>query len=248
MQENAGLQGLAQVLNLNYEYTYFYADDQKNMTADEKRMQKIGDSEFATLKYGKLIAAVDQDTDGIGQIFGLMIVYIYIFWPSLIKRGFLKRFATPLIRVYPTGAKASILEFYSLAEFKQWRSVQFGIDGAVEDSSDIPAGYRVKYYKGLATHSPAEVENMAQCFADNVYTYTWDDATAEYIEIMYGTDTGPRKVELRSPVTAEYDQTLFDKQIIKVSDQLQIETKTFQLEFMERKLPSAIDGMIPSQT
>jgi len=247
LQENAGLQGLAQVLGLNYDYTYYYASDQNNMTAEEKRLQKIGDSEFATLKYGQLIAAVDQDTDGIGQIFGLMIVYLYIFWPSLIRRGFLKRFATPLIRVYPKAAKSAILEFYSLIEFKQWRTAQFGIDGDVEDSGDIPAGYEVHYYKGLATHSPAEVENMAINFSDNVYTYSWDEATEKYIEIMYGNDTGPRKIELRSPVTAEYDQALFDNQIIKISDQLRIETKTFQLEFMERKLPSAIDGMIPSQ-
>jgi len=246
LQENAGLQGLVQVLGLNYDYTYYYANDQKNMTSDEKRLQKIGDSEFKQLKYGQLIAAVDQDTDGIGQIFGLMIVFLYIFWPGLIKRGFLKRFATPLIRVYPKSGKA-ILEFYSLAEFKQWRSSEFGIEGAVEDSCDIPAGYDVHYYKGLATHSPAEVENMAINFDDNVYTYTWDDATSQYIEIMYGTDTGPRKIELRSPVTAEYDQKMFNNHLVKISDQLRIETKTFQLEFMERKLPSAIDGMIPSQ-
>jgi hypothetical protein len=251
LQENIALQGLAQVLNLRYDFTYYYAGDeqQDSLSPDEEEKQKIGNKEFKTLKYGCMIAAVDQDTDGLGQIFGLFSVYIGLFWPCLIKRGFLKRFATPLVRVYPVSKKEDAAEFYSLAEFKAWRHAKFGIEGAsVEDAEDIPKDkYRVKYYKGLATHSKAELQHMAECFAQNVYTYTWDEWSEHYMQVMYGNDTEPRKIELRTAVSAEYDQDLFEKQIIKISDQFQIETKTFQLEFMERKLPSAIDGMIPSQ-
>lgn len=271
LRENVALQGLAQVLNLNYDYDYYYVEDQAALRRDLKSKdpeilakaradlahQNEGDRQYATLKYQKgVIVAVDQDTDGIGQIFGLFVVFFGTFFPSLIKRGFLKRFATPLIRVYPAKGGGNTLEFYSLAEFKKWRHEMFGIDltlpdgreKSVEDAGDIPKDrFRVKYYKGLATHSKAEVQHMAECFADNVYTYQWDEFSKKYIDIMYGNDTSLRKVELRTPVSAIYDQELFESQIVKISDQLQIETKTFQLEFMERKLPSAIDGMIPSQ-
>lgn len=258
LQTNAALQGLAQVLGLNYDFTYYYSDalncpaKLKKLTAEEKSSekakQKQGDKEFNTLKYGSMIVAVDQDTDGIGQIFGLLLTFMHVFFPNLIKRGFIKRFATPLIRVYPVKKKEDAREFYSLAEFKVWRKEHFGIEGSVEDAEDIPKNlYRVKYYKGLATHSPAEIQHMAECFNDNVYTYSWDEACNKYIEIMYGNDTNLRKIELRTPVTAEYDQPMFEQQIVKISDQLRIETKTFQLEFLERKLPSAIDGMIPAQ-
>lgn len=260
LQENVALQGLVQVIGLNYDYKYYYVDDAelKKMTpaqrADQKTLIKQGDKEFASLRYGCLIVAVDQDVDGVGQIFGLILTFFMVFFPNLIKRGFIKRFATPLIRVYPKSSKEHVLEFYSLAEFKQWRATRFGStnpesdNSAIEDAETVPKHlYRVKYYKGLATHSKEEVQNMAENFESNIYTYRWDELCKKYMEIMYGNATKPRKDELRTPVTANYDQNLYDQQIIKISDQFQIETKTFQLDFVERKLPSAIDGMIPAQ-
>jgi DNA topoisomerase-2 len=261
LQENVALQGLVQVLGLNYDYTYYYVDDEtlKKMTTTQRTEQKImvkqGDKEFESLNYGCLIVAVDQDVDGIGQIFGLILTFFMVFFPNLIKRGFIKRFATPLIRVYPKSAKEHVLEFYSLAEFKQWRVTRFGstlsdsgAEAAIEDAETVPKNlYRVKYYKGLATHSKEEVQNMAENFESNIYTYRWDEMCKKYMEIMYGNATKLRKDELRTPVTAAYDQNLYEKQVVKISDQFQIETKTFQLDFLERKLPSAIDGMIPAQ-
>lgn len=261
LQENVALQGLVQVLGLNYDHKYYYVDEEelKKMTptqrVEHKTLIKQGDAEFAELHYGCLIVAVDQDVDGIGQIFGLILTFFMVFFPNLIKRGFIKRFATPLIRVYPKSAKEHVLEFYSLAEFKQWRATRFGntnpdgeTDGAIEDAETVPKNmYRVKYYKGLATHSKEEVQNMAENFESNIYTYRWDEMCKKYMEIMYGNATKLRKDELRTPVTAVYDPNLYEKQVVKISDQFQIETKTFQLDFLERKLPSAIDGMIPAQ-
>jgi len=41
----------------------------------------------------------DQDTDG-SHIKGLVINFIHNFWPSLFKkRGFIKQFITPLLKV-----------------------------------------------------------------------------------------------------------------------------------------------------
>ena len=64
-----------------------------------------GDIEFATLRYGKITAAVDQDHDGKGNIFGLIINYIILFWPALALRGFITRFNTPIVRLYPKNIK-----------------------------------------------------------------------------------------------------------------------------------------------
>lgn len=275
LQENVALQGLVQVLGLNYDYNYYYADQDspawQKLKPEERKaqlaMQKQGDKEFASLHYGCLIVAVDQDVDGIGQIFGLILTFFMVFFPNLIKRGFIKRFATPLIRVYPKSTKEPVLEFYSLSEFKHWRASKFGSDADLDSDADPDLGaslpglfaeqkvdetipkdqYRVKYYKGLATHSKEEVQNMAENFESNIYTYRWDEMCKKYMEIMYGNATKLRKEELRTPVTAEYDSQLYERQLVKISDQFQIETKTFQLDFLERKLPSAIDGMIPAQ-
>jgi DNA gyrase/topoisomerase IV subunit B len=237
LQQNAGLQGLYQVLGLNYDYTYYAGDDPV--------LRAKGDKEFSTLNYGYVVWAVDQDLDGIGQICSLGLVYFMVFFPQLIKRGFVKRWASPVIRIYPT--KGDVLEFFSDKEFSRWREDNFGVAGDIDDIADIPKGYKVKYYKGLATHSKAEVEHMASTYEQNVYTFTWDDAAQEFMDVMYGSDTEPRKAELKTPVSAEYDEDLFEQQIVEIGSHFQIETKSFQLDFMERKLPSAVDGMIPSQ-
>ncbi len=231
LQQNAGLQGLYQVLGLNYDHTYYIGSDEK--------LQAQGDKEFASLNYGAgIIMAVDQDLDGIGQIASLILVYFMVFFPNLIKRGYVKRWASPVIRVYQP--KGDVLEFFSEKEFMRWRKTEFGDD-------DIPGTYKVKYYKGLATHSKEEVEHMAESYVQNVYTFTWDDAANEFMESMYGKETDPRKAELKTPVTAEYNEDMFDQQMVEISSHFQIETKSFQLDFMERKLPSAVDGLIPSQ-
>lgn len=105
LQENVAFGGLVDAVNLNYDFHYDTTDE--------------GEKQFATLHYGAIIVAVDQDLDGIGQIFSLIAVFIARFWPNLIKRGFLKRFATPIIRVY--GPNGKVYEFFSNREFLEWK-------------------------------------------------------------------------------------------------------------------------------
>ena len=50
------------------------------------------------LNYDRIIVAVDQDTDGKGNIFGLILGFISKFWPNLIKRRFVQRMNTPIVR------------------------------------------------------------------------------------------------------------------------------------------------------
>lgn len=219
LKNNKSFQGLRQVLGLDYNCAY-------------ETLREV-----ATLNYGRIIVAVDQDKDGIGNIFTLIMVYFGVFFPALLKRGFISRFATPIVRVYKKGSPT--LEFFSEKEFKEWYD-SFGESGP-------PSEYKIKYYKGLATHSSAEVKNMGDTFWDNVFSYTWDDEAKEIMQTMYGANTTLRKMDLRIPITAEYDQKAFDNHSISSADHMRIEAKGFQLEFIARKMPNSIDGLNPSQ-
>lgn len=233
LQRNIAFQGLVRVLGLDYSYSYYAGPDL------EKR--RTGDKEFATLNYGHIIIATDQDLDGIGNICSLIIVFILTFWPELIKRGFVRRIQTPLIRIY-TG-KSDVLEFYSARDYHTWVQGEYGVEDNIPDR--VKKG--INYYKGLSGHSPEEVENMGENIQNNIITLTWDDVIRDKMRLFYGADTEERKESLLTPVTVEYTRDMLRNQSIPVSMHFEVESKAFQLYFMRRKLKSAIDGMIPSQ-
>ena len=50
------------------------------------------------LRYGKVLIMADQDQDG-SHIKGLVINFIYFFWPSLIHQNFyVEEFITPILK------------------------------------------------------------------------------------------------------------------------------------------------------
>jgi DNA topoisomerase-2 len=254
LQKNISFQGLVDALNLNYEYTYYTGPDEK--------LQAKGDREFATLNYSSIIAAVDQDLDGIGQIFSLIIVFIARFWPHLMTRGFVKRFATPIIRVYESSG--NVHEYFSQREFlsspfyskkEQVQTEEQGEDEQEEDEEQedeektqgAQKRFKVKYYKGLATHSAAEVQHMGRTFMNNIFTYVWDSEAEHYMEVYFGKDADKRKDVLSHPVQIEYDVELYRKRQIKCSEHFRIEAHAQKLDFISRKLKHTLDGMIPVQ-
>jgi DNA topoisomerase-2 len=249
LMSNIGLQGLVSVFGLDYNEDYYFGPPELDPDADnldEEGLAKLykkrdrGDIMFKKLPYGKgIIIATDQDSDGIGHICSLILVFIMCFWPELIKRGYVKRLATPIIRVYHNK---EVNNFYSEKEFSQWANDQFGCE------ANIPSGYEVNYYKGLAGHTEEEVlHDIGANLLENIYTFTWDDACMATMELFYGPETKGRKSVLITPVDKEYDANAFLRQEISCSDHFNIEAKTFQLKFMRRKLKNAIDGLLPSQ-
>ena len=91
----------------------------------------------------------DQDLDG-SHIKGLLLNFFEHFWPSLLKKkGFLKEFVTPIIKIgKKLGSKAD-QTFFTIAEYKDWEE-NMGKSGA--------EAYNVKYYKGLGTSTAKEAK------------------------------------------------------------------------------------------
>jgi len=217
LSNNETLQGLMQVLNLDINKTY------------------ATEAERKTLDYGEIIIATDQDTDGIGQICGMIMNFFAVFWPELLKHDFIKRWETPVVRAFSKkkvrGATV-VKDFYSEEDFEKWFS------------TESPDSWVIEYYKGLAAHQEAETVKMFDEFEDHLFVHPWDPKTHEIMEVIYGKITEPRKKELTQPLIAAQH---FPDRRIPISYHLLRETKAHQLKVIERKLASAVDGLIPVQ-
>lgn len=213
LDDNERLTSLAKVLNLKHSCKY----DGPN---------------FDSLSYGQVVLCVDQDLDGIGQIGGIIVSHFELFWPELIKRGYLKIFATPILRAFPKGG--SVLSFYSDEEYVAWKASNFG-------SGEPPASqWLIKYYKGLATHNDKEAIHMFKNYASQLYTFTYDDRCHDLFNVYYGKEPELRKKELRLPP----EQFVRKEQMrITCTEQLRTNTKAAQLDNQVRKLPDAVDGL-----
>lgn len=221
--ENERINSLIKVLNLNWHFTY------------------ETEEEMNTLRYGKVIIATDFDLDGIGNICGLILNFFDVFFPNLIKIKYISILNTPLIRAYPTtkklnGKKLYIEEFYTSTEFNRW---------SVEN--DI-SKYKVSYIKGLATHSNAEIKNMFKDMYKNVSKFKYDTETSELFEIYFGNDSNKRKKILSGMVENKeiIDEHLENKEI-SCSNHLNLHTREYQLDNIQRKMPHVIDGLNPAR-
>ena len=96
--------------------------------------------------------------------------FFTLFWPSLIVRGYVKRFNTPLVRAYPNDAKELVKEFYTTFSYEEWIKNEF------EGDDELAAKkYKIKYYKGLASNDKDEIKPMFNSFENKLNTYDLDE-------------------------------------------------------------------------
>ena len=214
LKNNKRLTALVEVLGLDYTVDY------------------TQDADFAKLNYGRVIVAVDQDVDGVGHIFGLILNFFHLFWPALIDRHYIRRLATPIIRAF---SSRETLSFYSDLDYRNWCQNKF--------KSTIATGYKIKYYKGLAGHNVASIESIFKNFNKTLYTYARDVETDNLFEVYFGEDPDLRKVELRT-IPVQYESSV--ERPILCSQQLRGETKEYQLADIARSLPHLMDGLRPT--
>lgn len=221
LRDNKMLQGLVQVLGLRFDCAY------------------ATEAERAALPYRAVVACVDQDLDGCGKILGLLLVFFHTFWPELVRAGFVRRFLTPVVRVYP-GRAGPPVEFYYEQEYERWR----GSPAAAGDWRP-PV-----YYKGLAGHSKDEVRRMFSDFYSRIYTFTLDDSAAELFRVYFGTNSELRKRALAQPVLfppAEQLEAQHRSRSIACGAHLGLDTAAYKLEAVQRQLPSFCDGLTPAR-
>lgn len=193
--------------------------------------------EFAALNYGCIIACVDQDHDGSGFIFPLLVNIFELLWPELLKSGFVKKWDTPRRRAYPKGG-GKVIEFYSEHQYNQWVKSD-------PDNHNM-SKYNFEYIKGLGGHEDEAVIGMFKKFHDNVITYYPDKQSAEAFEIMFGRSSDPRKDWLKTtiePPNVEAVERRDTEKTASCTELIHHEGKEHALCNLGQKLWSSIDGM-----
>jgi len=226
LQNNKRLLALADALGLQYNKTYTTAE------------------ELSTLNYGQLLLCVDQDLDGTGKIAALVLVWIYLFWPALIKAGRIGRLMTPLVRAYEkNNTKKAPHEFFYEEELHRW----------ISEDMTRTSTHTIKYYKGLATHDEDEVKRMFAplSFKSSIYTYTMDDTADKLFDVYFGANSNLRKEELITPVQhLSYLEALNlhnCRQIPVGRVQLDVDTKSYKNDAIKRQLSGGPDGLNPAR-
>ncbi len=186
-----------------------------------------------SLRYGHIMIMTDQDYDG-SHIKGLLINLIHHFWPSLLRiSGFLQEFITPIVKA-KKGKK--FVDFYTLPEFEKWR----------ETAGDTK-GWNIKYYKGLATTDANEAKtyfkNIARHKIEFRYSGESDDKS---IDLVFNKNKADERKEW---LTNFVPGTFLDQNVSKVTyaDFVNKEMILFSLDDCARSIPSAVDGLKPSQ-
>jgi len=193
---------------------------------------------ISTLRYSRVISAVDWDLDGVGNILGLVVTWFYRFWPELLALGYLHVFRTPIVRAKPIDKYRSVYklkEFTSEIEYREWRD------------TNNENHYEIFYYKGLARHEKDMINYMFTNFVNYLIKYTPDITFSKDIEIYYGKDSDGRKDKLTityQPYSKEELDYINKTKCWKSTIHLEREVKAYQNDNLKRKLPNCIDGFV----
>lgn len=108
---------------------------------------------------GQLIV---HNTDG-SHIKGLIMNFIYYFWPNLLKQiGFIQSIITPIIRAFKgKKGKGETITFNTMSSFKQWQKTN-------------PKGWTIKYYKGLGTSTKEDAIEVFSELEKRQVDYVWE--------------------------------------------------------------------------
>jgi len=184
--------------------------------------------DVSELRYGRVMVMADQDHDG-SHIKGLLMNLFHAEWPGLMKSGFLCTLLTPILKAMKGK---TTLSFYSLPEFNQWKE------------TNSLAGWKIKYYKGLGTSTPAEAREW---FKDlHEILYEWDEKTDESMNLAFN----KKQADDRKRWLSHYDPT---KMLIPVASKASYtnfvndELIHFSNADNIRSLPHVMDGLKPSQ-
>jgi DNA topoisomerase-2 len=181
------------------------------------------------LRYGRVMVMADQDHDG-SHIKGLLMNLFHAEWPGLMRDGFLCTLLTPILKAFKGK---SAISFYSMPEFNKWKA-----------ETATMSGWKIKYYKGLGTSTPAEAREWFQNLHE--IKYEWDDKTDESINLAFN----KKQADDRKRWLSRYDPTL----MLVPQDGKADYTSFVNNELIHfsnadniRSLPHLIDGLKPSQ-
>lgn len=193
--------------------------------------QEYTEEEARKLPYRYLMVFTDQDPDG-SHITGLVLNMLHVFFPSLLRLSFVRRFCTPLIKAVFTrngGAES----FFSLADYAR-----------AQQERGTPKHF--KYYKGLGTSTDVEAKEYFSNLATHQIAIEFTETCGDVLDTFFSKKRADdRKMLLRAAdASASVD---YSAASVTCSDFCTRDLIHFCAADNVRSIPSAIDGLKPSQ-
>lgn len=185
--------------------------------------QDTKDSE--KLRYGRLLIMTDADLDG-SHIKGLVLNMFHVFWPELLKAGYVCAMVTPVVKKGPNW-------FYTEEAFK-----------ATGDLSGA------KYYKGLGTSTSSEAREYFKMIDKLTVRFEIDQETDQTMTLAFAkTHASERKDWLRAYMGLETRPYVNYGHVktLPVSEFIHKDLIKFSEADIFRSIPHLADGFKPSQ-
>ena len=195
-------------------------------------------TDVSSLRYGKIMVMTDQDHDG-SHIKGLVMNMFHSQWPELLEMGFIVSMLTPIVKARRNKESIS---FYTLYDFETW--------SATEEVVNARPKWKIKYYKGLGTSTPAEARDYFRSLRGVIYM--WDDTSSFEMDkaFMKGHE------DARKTWISKYDPSDVLKftgakagefKPIQIADFVNKELIAYSHASNLRAIPSVVDGLKTSQ-
>lgn len=191
------------------------------------------------LRYGKIVCVKDADSDG-ADIMGLVINFFDNKFPSLLRvEGFFSEFISPMIQVISkNGSKVTKIPFYNEVEYGRYRD-SHGLANA--------RGVTVKFIKGLATNEDDDIKNYFTNYDDNCINIQFPKRSEEHIDKAFNGKRADDRKQWLTKITPDTHLPRTKGQPISCIDFIENDLVLYSMDSCVRAIPSAIDGLKPSQ-
>jgi DNA topoisomerase-2 len=134
-----------------------------------------------TLRYGRILFYCDADHDG-SSIVGLLINFLYKFWPELFENPMVFKADTPIVVSTNLKKKSHKISFYTQYEYNQWLNKINTKD------------WEIEYKKGLAALVDDEYREIIN--NPRLTQITTDEQSKESLNTWFGEESDLRKSQL----------------------------------------------------
>ena len=160
--------------------------------------------------------------------------FIHYFWPDLIyqNENFIRCLTTPIVKAFHKNVEKI---FYTNKDYNDWSLITPNLKN-----------WKIKYYKGLGTSTPAEAKSYFKDISKKIINYEFDDKTDESLKKAFSKD----KTDERKDWLIHYNpDDILDnnEKKVSISNFINKELIHFSNNDILRSIPNIIDGFKPSQ-
>lgn len=217
--------------------------------------------DLSKLRYGHIVMLKDADTDG-AHIMALTINLIQELYPELLKiDGFFNEFITPMIKLIIPNKLFKKLDIDlndkeiksnagTIIQTKKNTIYPFyNTDAYIKFINEHPECKHLQpiYVKGLGGHNDTETREYFRCYITNLVKLHMDKKAEKNLIIAFDQKKTDDRKKIIQSRTGEHSLPRFINTPIECSDFLNNDWIDYSYEACVRSVPSAIDGLKPSQ-